>query len=346
MTSLSKIPDVLIISETWIQQSQTNYFSLDGFSSYLAGRDRRRGGGVGIFIRNNWGTNRILKIIMKDYIEVLVVEVKLPGNTFRFLAIYRPPKTLNLTDQQIYLNDLENIISEFDGPNTLIIGDQNIDLFDMNDIFVQNYNDILHQNRKVVFNRIMISRPSSGTCNDHIVVDYSITEKLRIQTSPFHYLDHLAMVIDVSLVNVKPSSLQTTYSVKKFIDYNELTMMLPNRLSHIHNNMEMNNLFDETVRVIRECSSLCTKVKVFKFNEKFKRPWMDEELLTNIEIKEYWFRLMNDNPREEFYNSEYKKWRNIVTNMKRMKMQAYYESKFDTCNGDKQYLVVFLIPNK
>lgn len=332
----TSIPEVMIFSETWINQNHSKYFQMDGFSSFLLGRENRSGGGVGIFVKRDWGVaNKIYEYISR-IIEILVVQVKKSNETYTFVAIYRPPIYLNIIDRDEYLMQLELILTKFDGEHTYIIGDQNLNIIDDSSDLNHSYLSLLRQYNKVVQNEGFVSRPFSNTCIDHIVVDFTIAGKINVQTLQYLNLDHFVFFIDLPVNCHNVLKEKPLYFVKKYIDYDKMKLILPDRLGHIDEKMHVDQIYDEIVFHLKNTLNECSYVKVIKRKTKYKKQWMDVELHKLIDEKEHWLRLRNENSNNQFYQAEYKKWRNIVTSKKREKKKEFNSRKFERCKGDSK----------
>lgn len=264
-----------------------------------------------------------------------MVEVRLGNDTYSFVIIYRPPINLNNDQQQQYLNRLEEILNKFSSNKTIILGDHNIDVLMESDPFVQNYLNLLLQFNKVIQNKGFITRPISNSCIDHIIIDYELVEKIHVQTLDFMNLDHLVMFIDVPLANVRLNS-KPLYVVRKLLDYEHFKLILPSKLAHIDDNMSVDMIFEEINNAIRMTKDESSFVKVFKQKKNFKSDWMDDELIEMIDTKEYWYKKKKFEPENEFYQNQFKLWRNKVTTMKRLKRQISFGRRFERCEGDRK----------
>lgn len=335
LISLNSLPDILAFDETWIKDEEIEYFQFNGYIPFLAGRSDKRGGGVGIFVKINWGTPRILEKIVNDLFEGIVVEVKLGREIFNFIVIYRPPVRFNNSQQQFYLSELENILSRFSNGKCVVLGDHNIDLMFDSNPFVQDYINLLLQFNKVVLNKGFVTRPSSGTCIDHVVVDYECVERVKIQTLEFLDLNHLVMFIDIPyscfVMNTEP-----LYIVKKILDYDRFKHELPCRLDHVTNELSVDEIFDEISNVLKNTKDDCSFVKVFRRRKRFKCEWVDDELIDVMNTRDFWYKKHKSDPTNVHFEEQFKCWRNKVTLVKRTKKQEIFAARFLKCGDDKR----------
>lgn len=330
-------PDILALTETWIKDNEIKYFKMNGFNSFLAGRRNKSGGGVGILIKNGWGIPSLSEKIINDLIEVIVVEVKMEKESYVIVVIYRPPNYLNSQEQQLFFDQLDCILSKYEGKKTIILGDLNINILKESNEFVQRYLSTFLQYNRVIQNKGFITRPMFGTCIDHIITDFELVQSVFVQTLQFINLDHLVMFIDFPMdakTRIKPVP---SYFVQKSTNFEDFRALLPMNLSHINEDMNTDEIFDEIVSGINFTLNQCSRIKVSKRREKtFKSAWIDSELIKMIDLKEYWFVKMNSSKNNEFYKEEYRYWRNKVTAAKRVKKENYFGRKFQNSIGNNR----------
>ncbi len=106
--------DLIIIQETW-EVKYPSLFTLPGFQQIITRtRDGKRGGGVGICIRN--GLNFVVRGDLEDYklntFENIVLEILYPNKSMILSNIYRsptPPPNLTVSDHtELFLNTLDS----------------------------------------------------------------------------------------------------------------------------------------------------------------------------------------------------------------------------------------------
>uniref|UniRef100_A0A336LGH0 CSON008966 protein n=1 Tax=Culicoides sonorensis TaxID=179676 RepID=A0A336LGH0_CULSO len=335
ITSTKRTPEILAFVETWIDENSIQFFQLNGYVSFFAGRKNRIGGGVGICVKEDWGCPRILEKSISDIFEWLVVEIKINNELFHVIFVYRPPTNLNLSSQSEFINILEQILTKYSSDKTFLIGDLNIDVMFTSDQFVQKYLNVLKQLNRVIQNIGFVSRPSSYSCLDHLIVDLKQVERIHVQTLDFINLDHLAFFIDYQY-QINNLTLAPSYIVKKVLDYERLKLLLPLKLCDINLEASVDEIFENLIEIINSAKSDCTYIKVLKRKKNFKREWIDNDLIHLFKIREFWYKKTTLNPDSESYNQQFKYWRNKVTSMKRIKKQNHFEKKFEKCQGNSK----------
>lgn len=129
---------VIILTEVNVDDQTCNMYSLKGFHRYQLCRQGRKGGGILMFINNNYITNQINVSLTQA--EVLLVEINNEVTSFTVCAIYRPPD-LNIG---LFIAELSDLISS---RNTckrfLLAGDINIDVRNASKYGVSDYLDMI-----------------------------------------------------------------------------------------------------------------------------------------------------------------------------------------------------------
>ena len=123
---------VLSFTETWLSEYNTSIYNFKGYSHIYKLRDKRRGGGVSMFINNklNFQVRNDITFNLKN-IDFIAIEMKDELNTKRnviILTIYHPPDVLpNLFNDK--LNDLLQMLNQ-ENKTIFVTGDFNINTSD------------------------------------------------------------------------------------------------------------------------------------------------------------------------------------------------------------------------
>ena len=126
---------VIGITETWLTDSNSDLYNINGFNFVETHRTGRSGGGVGIFLRNN-----ILYQIRSDltlnneFIESIFIEIDkdLFNKNWNIIigVIYRPPNT----DLKLFSDDINELLDTLEREHKYcyLMGDYNINLLNYN----------------------------------------------------------------------------------------------------------------------------------------------------------------------------------------------------------------------
>ena len=134
LNSLKLQFSVIGITETWLNAGNASLYSFNGYSHYHITRDKKRGGGVSLFVKEHMNAIERTDISVIDpIIEATFIEI--PNNVFRtnnkniiIGVIYRPPNTdLGTFTQK--LNDILNHIKS-EKKQVYLMGDFNINILE------------------------------------------------------------------------------------------------------------------------------------------------------------------------------------------------------------------------
>ena len=170
--------DIVALSETWLrdQPQLLDYVSIPGFVTEFWNREGRRGGGVGVYIKEN--INNYCKRccdIENAHPELEHLWIEVPGrNNYSralFGVIYNSEHVLSPSN---WLNSLENLLGfltvYWDGV-LMLTGDINIDMLRPSDHLTKSYQGILDMFELTQ----IVKRPTHVTRTSKTLIDHFIT---------------------------------------------------------------------------------------------------------------------------------------------------------------------------
>ena len=139
--------DIITLSETWLKDNPhlLNHVTIPGYKTEFNNRDGKRGGGVGLYIKENLQYKRRNDIIQKDKsIEHLWLQVNSEKDSFLLAVFYQPSSVL--VDKRMWLQKFESLIAYVNtiwtGP-IILTGDTNINLQNKDTGIFKQYSDML-----------------------------------------------------------------------------------------------------------------------------------------------------------------------------------------------------------
>ena len=110
LNGLPKPPDVIAVTETWLQEHTKHLYSLEGYNSYHLVRTEREHGGVSIFINNMLQTELLNQFcFINEHIEILTCQLTIGISKYVIAAIYRPnSKHIGVNEFTYFINDMLN----------------------------------------------------------------------------------------------------------------------------------------------------------------------------------------------------------------------------------------------
>ena len=162
------------VSETWLKHDDIP-FNISGYDFIGNSREAKRGGGVGIFIRNDYNfIHRKDLDVNNDCIESVFIEFNAFHKRTVFGTIYRPPGQSIPSFLGILNVILESVNKE--NKDVFLVGDFNIDLMNsFSSALVNEFLDILMINSMYP----LIHFPTRTTQNTSSLLDNIFTNKLE-----------------------------------------------------------------------------------------------------------------------------------------------------------------------
>ena len=340
LSSLHRPPDVLCISETWLEISETEFCNIPGFYAYHVVRKQRSHGGVSIFVANHLNSNQLSESsYIHDDIEVNTIDVNVSNKTFTISAVYRPHSKHIRVDcfseklsQFLVSNDLR-------GKQIILVGDFNINLLEIDQhppthnflTNLQSQNFVIHISRPTRFPEGQ--QTGNPSLLDHIYSNFFLNFKAGILL--YDISDHLPVFINIPLPSVNKSSCasKSLTFTKKFRIFNQRNKEeFAERLSSF-NWIEL--LADDNVNVITE-TFIDTVGHVFEASfplktkeisaKRLDSPWITSGVLNSIKTKN---KLFKDFKLGLIENSIYTRYRNHLNSIIKKAKKDYYINYFD-----------------
>ncbi|XP_061168811.1 uncharacterized protein LOC133178060 [Saccostrea echinata] len=188
--------DIICLTETWLTSGvNTENFVFDGFQFHHLPRQeaydgnnvltqqlhQSKGGGVGLYLRDNSGTFDILPL---PQMNIEAMALKLQQEEIVIVIVYRPCKA-NMTT---FLHSLQRVLDFTRSvyPDCILMGDFNEDA--KSDGPIQRFMEHQHFNQLVTF-----STTEGGTILDHVYISNS--KKINVKRLPTYYSYHDAVFL-------------------------------------------------------------------------------------------------------------------------------------------------------
>jgi exonuclease III len=127
--------DILILSETWLKPHNVEIYSIEGYSHEYVIRNKKAGGGLSIFIKNNiqYNLREDLKVNTDD-IEMIWLEIKKENNFFDKNLVIGGMNRRPGVNPDIFIDTLSEKlhIIKHQNKNCIYAGDFNLDLLNIN----------------------------------------------------------------------------------------------------------------------------------------------------------------------------------------------------------------------
>lgn len=334
--SLNNAFDFIILTEAWIDNSNSNLYSLPNYTSFSFPRCNKKGGGIIIFIKNAYLAQACPSEIAVSSFEYGIVRArnKFNGDIFVICGIYKPPNS-NLVDFveefgsfcDHYVDDSGSFKDDF----VFFAGDFNINLLRYGkNAIVSKFLDNAYANGLFpsIFLPTRITSHSS-TLIDNIFVNqssYCCNGLIKYDISD-HFPVFVVLNYSASVSSKSGSTYQTVLTrplPQHVLDKLNASLKLEN-WNFINDNTTVNEDYDKFASVITNAVNKYAPLKpdrnINKHN--FKKAWMTPGLLNSIHQKERMYRsvLAGKTPIEY-----YKQYKNRLCVLIRTRKQTYYNS--------------------
>lgn len=321
--------DIIAVTETWLTpQIPAEVVDVRGFRFLRKDRKTGRGGGVGIYIRNDIKYSNIdINQLNSDKIENIWIKVKIKSIEFAIGALYRPPQTSFSELVEYCDNALSHVIPEYD--NVIVLGDLNVNVMlsdnRLNEIFESySMSQIIDEPTRVTSHSSTLIDPiylnikdkcsKQGTINADLLTDHRLVYCELLISVPKHK-SKLVTFRDFRHFNTDSFNTDL-YSIPwhNLLHFNDID----EKVMYLTNGIQM--LFDKhaplrTVRVTRA-----------------KAPWLTSNLKLIYKERDKALEKHKSNPNDQNWN-HYRELRNFALASTRREKTAYLQHLYDQTNA-------------
>ena len=332
LSCLPKTPDIIAITETWLQEHTKHLYSMEGYDSFHLVRTNREHGGITVFAKCELKADTLSQFsFINDNIEIFTTIIELENSKFIISVIYRPNSKHIAVEE--FTNVMNDIFSNqiFRLNKSIIIGDININLLEHSthlptNLFLntmQSLNYFPHISRPTRF-------PDNPTLGQPSLLDHIWTNFTPPSLSGIiHYCisDHLPIFINIIHQMNTNTKHKITFRVKNTNNYEQFSGELQRInweqlliLSNTNDNFKLfyNIVYDN----YNKCFPIKTK---YVSTKRLKNAWLTTGLLNSIKHKCILFKMykLGTIPHDTF-----KQYRNVLTQVVRSAKTNYYRQIF------------------
>lgn len=131
LCALPNLPDVIALTETWLQEHTKHIYSIEGYTPFHLVRTDREHGGITVYTKNVINAEVLEQFcFINRNIEIFSSKLKVGDTTFIISVIYRPQSKHIAVDEFIHI--INELFSKetFKCNKTIILGDLNINLLE------------------------------------------------------------------------------------------------------------------------------------------------------------------------------------------------------------------------
>lgn len=267
--------DLIILTETWINDNEKQYYNMNHYSSIYSCR-KRQGGGLGLFLHNSFDY-KIIDIYESENHSCIIIKIE--KLELVVVATYRPP-SFNINN---FLQFLDEKIDKVVALNhkCMIIGDMNINLLNDNN----NTKRIMDMYSSNNFHLCNYNYPTRHSNNNHTLLDHiavNFKEKINMSIISNSLSDHDIQLLDINSNTQQLVKKPWKKTISK-INYKLLERKL-NELEELSNDLNINELYNSIINSY----STCIYEKIIKTKNKSK-PWFNDNLHYLIKKRDFYF---------------------------------------------------------
>lgn len=324
--------DVVGLCETRLNDNICNLYTLDNYSSFFQNKSTLSGG-VCIYLYKNFQGVKISNACLQlPHIETLFIEILKP---FRFIVgvVYRPPNS-SFSD---FLESMENILELLSNLKTecYLMGDYNINLLKTNDNLT-NFTNLFYSYG--LFQTI--TKPTRVTHRSATLIDHIWTNNANNYIKSGILYTSISDHFPVYSLFLLPDHNVTSYvNISKRIYSEDKVKAFKDDLKKCNWNLELidvesvNNFFDSYMDKFQDLYNHHFPVKSFAIKEKhYGKPYITSGIIKSIKHRNKLQKLYAKWPLT--YETQFKKYRNMLTIIIRTAKDNYLRSKLYKESGD------------
>ena len=328
LETLNFKPAIIVLTETWLSETNKSMCNIEGYNSYHTIRMNRRSGGVSVFVDSRLESFELEEYcISNEFMESCVVRVKSNVCDLICFAVYRShSETIASFDA-----NLNNILTQtfFNNKNIILLGDLNINILEEGNNSIDQF---MYNLQSLTFMPI-ISRPTRFLNNilnpsllDHIWINYltNFHAGIILDDSTDHCPTFVRLPTMISLTSVdnikisfresKPRNVDLLSIKIQAVDWNEFF------IGDV--NIDTKKFIDFLDKMYCVCCPLKTKYISMK---RFGKPWLSSGILRSIKTKSEYLKLYK---RGVISCRDNKAYRNVLNKVIKEAKRQYYDSYF------------------
>ena len=325
--AVERKPDILILVETWLENSYIKLYQLPGYEFILIPRQGKKGGGVGAYISLNLNFV-VRKDLMTNFkvlsFELLIFEIITKAyGSIMFLCVYRPPST----SINMFITEFSNVVGELinakPSQNLLTVGDYNIDMINMNNVCTRSFLNAMATYNLIpaIFTPTRVTDTSTSLIDNLFVTSDvqldqcgSISDDIADHFPIFAVIKTNGLTSEAVCKTNSNDNKMRKYGKKNYTHFNIIMknfnwVELHRKIIHLHffENKSADELydffFDSFYGIYNEAFPLHSQKRSRNCNQRSKLsndPWMTPELLNCCVVKSKLFKT-------------YKRFKNLVS---------------------------------
>lgn len=331
LDSFPHLFDVLVISETWLNNDCLNLFNIPGFTAVHSCR-ARIGGGLAVYV-NVRLKFKVCEVSSSDFFSISVlVELDKPNEDIVITAYYRPPENNNI---DCFFTHFEHILNAQWSNFHVCVGDFNInvkntDITRPNSLSLKFINLLQSYDFHILNN--CVTRPASDSVLDLVIARTPKNICAYNCTIENTLSDHNGIC---TIFGAK-KNIHNDRAIKKVTNYNGLCEKLSTIFSNKPLFSSVNEYYSFFSKSIQDTTNEMTIVSVVKIKKSNKYcPWMNPTLKAAIATKTNLYRKYKGNRHNIYLKQKVKLATLHVTKLQTYYKAEHYKLLFNNCNSPR-----------
>ena len=328
--TLNPKPEIIAINETWEKPSTSGqHKNLHGYVYISNPRIKNRGGGVGMYIKNNliFSINSELTIMDEKNFESIFITLHFKHKSISCGTIYRPPCSTKQSFE-IFNKHLNHTLLTINKMNhkCFIMGDFNLNLLNFNDQNTELFTDTMFTYKYYpLINKPTRITATSSTAIDHIWTNITNT-KIDSAIIVHDIADHFPIIQTSSLGELL---FQKQYSARCYTQVHLQrfkTALEQVDLTPVFNKIDLDESCTSFNDLLHTQFNECFPLK--SQNYSFGKKWFNKDLKKLLHKKDRLHKKYLSTGCPE-HKIKYQKLRNLYFHLANKEKTKYYKNKFE-----------------
>lgn len=331
--------DFIMLCETFLTDTNTQYYEIPGYNMICKNRQNRTRGGVAIYIKNKY-TYKLredLSVFKEGIFESVFLEINSKTDKCIIGEIYRVPNTNLAESIQTYETIMDKLINY---KHKVIIGtDQNLDLLKLETHrYTSDLFNLLYSHSMIP----AISKPTRITHNTATLIDniYVSAKKIKSINSGIILTDLSDHFPVFTFIDHKEQNKKRKLYVKHRVLNNAALDGIKNDMQDLEwqtlsscNTNEAYTYFTQTLQNIIDKHAPEKTINIPRKQIK-REPWITKGILKSSQTVQKLFKKQLHKPKEHNAHLKYIAYRNLFNKVKRAAKQVYYSTCLEQSKGN------------
>lgn len=323
LQTLDKMPDIIILTEIWIQDNEVNQYSLPHYSLFSKSNILNRSGGVAVFVSDRLQCH-VMPNLNLETADCLYLQITL-SHIFilDLIAVYR----LQEFSIERFVTEFDTTLANIKSKNVIVNGDLNINTLEQSRM-VESYLLQIASHGLIP----LITEPTRVTvntrsCIDHILVRCAVGVGVESVSWVVEagITDHRMTVVCLKIDKIIRT--ENTLTSKHIIDYNLFkTKVQEASWENVYSADNVSLAFNRFINSFNQC--IVSSYKSYVINERNEKlkPWINKNLLEMIKRKNLLYKRSTNHPNNLEIKHSYNVYKNKLLNKIRESKNRYYNA--------------------